>query len=396
MSQKPGDPVGSFTGRRYSRKPRTSVLLADRVARRLITTSGIGGIAAVSLVGLFLVWVAFPLLKPARLEPEATGVGAAGAETAHAVAVRIDNYGTMSWSLLPEGRLVVQDLGSGAVLQRLEMAPGLVPTAATSGGDRLVLGFGDGSIVTAAVEFASEYLTDDAITDELRAMPVGGIRPLGSGLVARTPEGQWRHQEVTLTIDPPVDLGESPITLVDVTVTTSGMMVAALDSAGTFHQRLVTWKRNMLTGETTARVQGDDVSLVADSASAFTSLKLNDTGAFAALLTAAGGLVTLADEGNGFAVAGRQDLAPEPGVKVTAVTFLAGKVSLAVGDERGGVGIWFPVAGTDGRNRELACARRLEAGTAAVTALGVSERSRMLVVGYADGSLQVLVRLPDA
>jgi phosphate transport system permease protein len=389
MSQIPGDPVGSFTGRRYSRKPRTSVLLADRVARRLITTSGIGGIAAVSLVGLFLVWVAFPLLRPARLEPETAGIGAAGAETAHAVAVRIDNYGTMSWSLLPDGRIVVQDLGSGAVLQRLEMAPGQAPTAATSGGDRLVLGFGDGSVVTAAVEFASEYLTDDAITDELRAMPVGDSRPLGAGLVVRTPEGQWRQQEVTLTIDPPVDLGESPIMLVDVTVTTSGMMVAALDSSGTFHQRLVTWKRNMLTGETTARVQGDDVPLGADSATAFTSLKLNDTGTFAALVTAAGGLVTLADEGNGFAVAGRQDLAPAPGVKVTAVAFLAGKVSFAVGDERGGVGIWFPVAGADGRNRELACVRRLEAGTAAVTALGVSERSRMLVVGYADGSLQV-------
>ena len=28
---------------------------------------------------------------------------------AHAVAVRIDNYGTMSWSLLPDGRLVVTD-----------------------------------------------------------------------------------------------------------------------------------------------------------------------------------------------------------------------------------------------------------------------------------------------
>jgi len=64
MSQNPGDPVGTFTGRRTSRKPRTAVLLADRIARRLITTSGIGGIADVSLVGLFLVWVAAPLLRP--------------------------------------------------------------------------------------------------------------------------------------------------------------------------------------------------------------------------------------------------------------------------------------------------------------------------------------------
>jgi phosphate transport system permease protein len=389
MNQNPGDPVGSFTGRRTSRKPRTAVLLADRIARRLITTSGIGGIAAVSLVGLFLVWVAVPLLRPARLEPEATGVAVSGPVTAAAVAVRIDNYGTMSWSLLPDGRVLVQDLGSGAVLERLSVAAGPVPTAATSGGDRVVLGFADGSVVTAAVEFEAEYLGDEALTDELRAMAVGASRPWGAGLVERTPEGQWRHQEVSLVADPPVNLGPSPIALVDVTITTSGMMVAALDSSGTFHQRLVTWKRNLLTGETTARVRGGDVPLGADGAAGFTALKLNDTGTFALLVTADGRLVSLADEGDGFAVAGRQDLAPAPGVKVTAVTFLAGKVSLAVGDDRGGVGIWFPVADSDGRSRELTCVRRLPGGPGAVTALGVSERSRMLAVGYADGSLQV-------
>jgi phosphate transport system permease protein len=389
MKQNPGDPVGSFTGRRYSRKPRTTVLLADRIARRLITTSGIGGIAAVSLVGLFLVWVAVPLLRPARLEPEGAGVAASGSEVGAAVAVRIDNYGTMSWSLLPNGQVLVQDLDSGAVLERLTVAPGSAPTAATSGGDRVVLGFADGSVVTAAVEFEAEYLGDETLTDELRAMAVGASRPWGTGLVERTPEGQWRHQEVSLVVDPPVNLGPSPIALVDVTITTSGMMVAALDSSGTFHQRLVTWKRNLLTGETTARVQGGDMPLGADGASDFTALKLNDTGTFALLVTADGRLVSLGDEGDGFAVAGRQDLAPAPGIKVTAVTFLAGKVSLAVGDERGGVGIWFPVADIDGRSRELTSVRRLPDGPAAVTALGVSERSRMLAVGYADGSLQV-------
>ncbi len=389
MSATPGDSPASFTGRRYSRKPRPAVLLADRVARRLITTSGIGGIVAVSLVGLFLVWVALPLLRPARLEPEAAGVAAAADPAAGAVATRIDAYGTMSWSLLPDGMVVVQDLDTGAVLDRQSVAPGLAPTVAVSGGDRLVLGFADGSVVTAAVEFALAFLDDSEVTPDLRTMVVGESRPLGGGLVTLTPEGQWRRQAVSVTPDPPVALAGSPLRLLDATVTGSGMMIAALDSAAIFHHRLVTWKRNLLTGETTARVRGGDLPLDPAEAAAFTRLKLNDTGTLALLLGADGNLLAVAADGAEFRIAGRQDLLPEPGVALTAAAFLAGKVSLAVGDDRGGVGIWFPLPAADDRGLELACARRLHEGAAAVTALGASERSRMLAVGYADGSLQV-------
>jgi phosphate transport system permease protein len=391
MNQSTRDTGSSFTGRRYSRKPRTAVLIADRFARRLITASGIGGIVAVSLVGLFLVWVVLPLLRPVRLAPEAaTAAATAGRDVATAaVAARIDNYGTMSWSLLPDGELVVQDLGNGAVLQRTTVMPGVTPTAVGAAGERLVLGFADGSVVTATMAFTTEYLSQDDVPAEMRDLAVDTSRPMGPGLVTRTPEGQWRRQVATLSVDPPVTLGPSPISLVDVTVTTSGMMVAALDSAGTFHQRLVTWKRNLMTGETTARVRGGDVALGADLGPGFATLKLNDTGTFALLVGADGRLVTMADEGSGFAVAGRQDLAPAPGIAVTSVALLAGKVSLAVGDAQGSVGIWFPVAGPDGRAGALACARRLGKGGAAVTALGASERSRTLAVGRADGSLEV-------
>ena len=246
-----------------------------------------------------------------------------------------------------------------------------------------------GEIFVEGIEAVKQVISSGWAIRSILSADFSRLSSWGAGLVARTPEGQWRHQEVSLVVDPPVSLGPSPIALVDVTITTSGMMVAALDSSAVFHQRLVTWKRNMLTGETSVRVRGDDVALGSDGTAAFTALKLNDTGTFALLVTDDGQLVSLADEGAGFAVAGRQDLAPASGVEVTAVTFLAGKVSLAVGDDRGGVGIWFPVADADGRSRELVCVRRLAEGTAPVTALGVSERSRMLAVGYGDGSLQV-------
>ena len=71
MSSHPGsEERRSFTGKTWSRKPRKSVLLQDLIARRLITLSGIGGIVAVSLVGLFLVWVVLPLLMPTKLSDQ--------------------------------------------------------------------------------------------------------------------------------------------------------------------------------------------------------------------------------------------------------------------------------------------------------------------------------------
>jgi phosphate transport system permease protein len=392
MNLDSGDQAGTFTGRRHSRKPRRTVLLADRVARRLIATSGIGGIVAVSLVGLFLVWVALPLLRPARLAPDPAGATAAVPGAVMAVAGGIDNYDTMTWSLLPDGRILVQALADGAELACFPALSGPAPRCVAWGGDRLVFGLADGSIVTAAVDFAADYPDEASLPSDVTALTAGRSRPWSGGLVTRTPEGQLRHQTVALTPDPPFAVAAAPILLADATVTPGGMVVAALDSTGTLHHRLVTWKRNLLTGETTARLSGGDLALgkagTADSDGApWLALKLNDTGRLVLLVAADGTLQAVADAGDGFALAGRQHLAPAPGVAVTAVAYLAGKVSLAVGDAQGGVGIWFPVASDAGQPSKLVCARRLGGGGAAVTALTGSGRTRLLAVGHADGSL---------
>ena len=94
MSRETGsDRKSTFTGHSFSRRPRRSVLWADTLAKRLITLSGIGGIVAVSLVGLFLVWVVLPLLMPTKLDdPRPLPGGEEGAvTTAVPVAQALDN-----------------------------------------------------------------------------------------------------------------------------------------------------------------------------------------------------------------------------------------------------------------------------------------------------------------
>ena len=52
----------TITGRRRQRQTRWTVKLIDRLAKRLIIVGGIGTIAAVLSVCVFLLWVAAPLM----------------------------------------------------------------------------------------------------------------------------------------------------------------------------------------------------------------------------------------------------------------------------------------------------------------------------------------------
>ena len=46
----------------------------------------------------------------------------------------------------------------------------------------------------------------------------------------------------------PVQLGEAPIRLLDVSETSGGLIVAAIDDDGVFYDRRLSWRKNLLTG----------------------------------------------------------------------------------------------------------------------------------------------------
>ncbi len=393
----------SITGKTWSRKPRRSVLLQDVIARRLITLSGIGGIVAVSLVGLFLVWVVLPLLVPTKLDDRrelpalAAGVSDSPSPAGSRLAIldqAIDNYGSMSWNLMSDGFFLVQDLDTGKILDRIPVAEGRLPRSWAFAGPegKCVFGFADGSVMFAKAAFTTEFLTDEAVPAEYHDLETGARRAWRNGSLERTPEGQLRFQVLTFTRQDVLPLGSAPIDLIDLSATSSGFALAALDSTGIFHYRDLTLKTNMLSGKVRVRSRGGELDLGrknGSAAGAFEYLMLNDTGDLALLTAPDGHSLLLQKTGSVFSVVGNQDLAPEPGTPVTSMAFLTGKVSLAVGDGAGGLTVWFAIRGTGGDPARMVPAHRLEAGEAAVTALGASYRSRMLAAGYADGSVKV-------
>jgi phosphate transport system permease protein len=393
----------SITGKTWSRKPRRSVLLVDDLARRLITLSGIGGILAVSMVGLFLVWVALPLILPTGLAdqknlpavvPAAGDADFSAASPVTVLAQGIDNYGSMSWNLLSTGQFLVQELRSGEILDRFPVVAGRIPLsfAIAEAEGRCVFGFADGSVMLGLVGFTTEFLADDDVPAEFHDLAVGARRPWRQGLLERTPEGQLRLQVLAMTLDDALVLGSAPVILADISRTSTGLALVALDSTGVFHHRDITWKTNMLTGKVRVASKGGELALdparVPDPG-LFTDLKLNDTGDLALLCGRDGRTLLIQQTDGVFAVTGEQDLVPAEGATVTSLAFLTGKVSLAVGDSEGGLNVWFAIRGRGGDPAVLESAHELEPGPAAVTALGPSFRSRMLAAGYGDGTLKI-------
>jgi phosphate transport system permease protein len=386
----------TLTGRSYSRKPSRRVILDDTVARRLITLSGIGSIAAVSLVGLFLLWVVLPLLKPTSIEPvRGNGAPEAMASGAAVVQQGIDEYGSVSWTLRSDGTVLVRSLTSGRQLPPISVDPDAVPTVAAFAGrgGATAFGFADGSVVIGTLDFTTDYLDGPDVPAEIRDLPVGETRIWDGGIVETTPEGQHRHQVLRWEPGEHLAVGQGPIRLLDVVAASDGYFVAALDSAGLLHDRRLTWKTNMLTGERRLRSRGGSLDLGAaglDAAAPWRRLLLDDVGNLAVLVQADGTAQLLRrDEDGAFARAGRQDLVPAPGVEVTALAWLGGRISLAVGDGAGGITVWFPVMADDGAPGLFRPVHELDRAPAAVTALGASQRSRILAAGSADGSVRL-------
>jgi phosphate transport system permease protein len=388
------EPGRTITGRSYSRKPRRTVMWADDLARRLITLSGIGSIVAVSLVGLFLVWVVLPLLLPSKVTADRVLPAVGPAADRDLVASAMDNYGIMAWGLTRGGTLIVRSLADGSVIERLPIAAGEAPTSRSLGvgTGMAALGFADGRTQIVELAWQTDFLEEAQVPDGMRALAIGETATWQNGLLVRTPEGQLRHQVLTLTPSAAVSVGECPVLLVDLANTPSGLVLAALDSSGVFHHRTLTMKTNLLTGKVTVRARGSELDLNGlqlGDPGGFSALRLNDTGDLALLIRQDGTAVRMARSGDEFAVSGLQDLVTDPEATLTAATFLTGRKSLAIGDSKGNLVVWFPAREEGGSAKVLTAGHHLRSGTAAVTSLAASARSRMLAAGYADGTVRV-------
>lgn len=384
-----------FIGKRRTRGTRGSVKVADRAAQTMITIGGIGTIVSVSLVCLFLVWVVLPLFTSESLEsPRSVSVDSDQSKSIHLAA---DEYLSLGWSVSESGVLRSFRLDSGEVLTvrpLIEDDRQLTAWSFSKDTGHVAFGFSDGKVQLGQAEFKTTFVPDEEIPDNLKQLEIGAVGSFRDGIVQVTPEKQFRHQQLMLTLEDPVTVkAGTPIELIDLSVSTNGEIFAALTGDGELRIARVTRRKNLLTGKVTARLrEGKLVLELPPDAGKPKFLKLAGLGDSVAIVWEDGKLMRYDTRNTAQPVFAETADLTRGSARVTALSFLIGKTSLVVGDSTGSVAVWFrikPEDATTPDGSQLVEAHAMQAGTSPVTAIAPSTRSRLLAAGFDDGLVQL-------
>jgi phosphate transport system permease protein len=396
----------TFTGRARRRSTHSWVKTGDSLARILITLGGIGTIVTVLLVGLFLLAVALPLFRSARIAFEHATPIAHDPSTASALGT--DETGAVGWLFGNAGdaaasRIRIFGTADGeSLIERDAAEAGLAGATAIRVQPttlQAVVGYADGSVRTGRLGLESSFLAASDLPADMGKLRLGEARRSGDSVILRG--GNDRHARIRFVAEfagePSRALGER-IVDVDVTQASGGPLVAALDGTGRVRVEAITSRRNLLTDEIVSESSGTTIEPAAGRDAG--------TARFVRVSELGDQLFVIDEDGTARRHAIRSveepvlmetfDVAPGP-ANVTAVTRLFGGNALAVGDSVGVVRIYFTTraddaAAADGL-RMAAATTFPAAGTgaaAAITALAGSPRSRLIAAADASGLIRLL------
>ncbi len=409
----------------------------DRIAEAVITLGGLGVLAAMLGICVYLVQTATPLFRGATVSAgDTTRLNAVAADAPRPVAVRLDAPG-VAGVVYGSGRVEAVAVHAGEAgaspsawaplaglsLLEGEGAPSFVATQADG---RVVLGLSTGGVVVRALEFQRRPLSDEAARPALGA---SGGTPEGAAALVAVPAGADSPVRAALGlaagdasawIERPSAPG-APATLWSLRAgeaTTldppSGVAVPVTHAheSGTGVRRrsaVARWQDGRAAVATVRRTTGL-ASRAGRATASWESLRLmppvvSAAGAEASpramMITAEGQDVLVAWPGGHVQRYARvnaewalaETLAPAdtgPGGRVTAATAALGDVSLLVGDASGhlqGFSVAPDAASADGRG--LRRTSRVRLADAAVLALATSPRDRTVALAFADGSAAV-------
>ncbi|MEX0887666.1 MAG: ABC transporter permease subunit [Phycisphaeraceae bacterium] len=418
MSQQPP----TLTGRQRRRRTTLRVKVGDIVARSLITVGGIGTILAVLGVCLFLVWEAAPLFFAGEAREQASYArpwrDAADARPLH---LAVDDHRNLAWTVMPDGKLHVFLLATGETIDQRDLFPDRELTAASfgEGGGDAVFGFANGQVQRADITFETSFISRADIPAAYHDMSVDEVRAYREGAVVLTPRDQFRYRAVKIALDEPADLDEpSPIRHLSHTTRRTGPIMVSYTDDGRLLLSEMRRRRNLMTGQVRVELSDCDLpfTLPADRG-APDYIQMVGLGDNIFVIWDDGHLLRydLRDRDNPRVVEAI-DLVPEPGETLTAAGFMLGRHSLVTGDSLGRTRVWFripareaqrieaagvvdaldavdqaPEGGFEADGMRMVNAHELPgpASGAAVTSLGRSLRSRMLSVGYSDGTVRL-------
>jgi phosphate transport system permease protein len=317
-------------------------ILKDRLFATIMGIGGVAVILAILLIFIYLFYVVAPLFASAEIAFNGQLKRSDGTEVAH---VALDEYGEVGLEISPsagfrffsvaDGKLITSGnlLGDGPAAHKGSALAFGAPSNRT-----LFAATADGRVTVAQADYAISY------PDDVRAITPSIVYPLGAEPLVVDPQeqgirllaGQSSEEETTL-----------------VAITDDGRVVL-------LH---VLVERSFLDDEVTLETTQSELSV---DGTAITHIAL-DIDQRELYLVSAGGLLSLFD------VSDKADIqlldritvvAPER--RVTALAFLAGGISILIGDDSGAIAQWFPVRDAN-NNISVARVREFTALPGAIT-----------------------------
>ena len=396
MSQSPH----AFTGRRRRRTTTWSVRLKDIIAQSVITLGGLGTIAAVLGVCVFLFWVVIPLFMPARVG-EARELNLSETDPQTIIAQGIDEYQLMTWLLDRNGTLHAYALEDGALLaqQRVISNATITAIAQSDSGNDWLMGLSNGSVVRGQLGVSSRLVDITALPEDYRTQQPGRVSRWSSdnevGLIQRVNQDQFRILTIESKLDEPLSLADGqPIDHLDFTVAGRTTIMAAMTGDGRLLLEHVSQRRNILTGRVTQTKQEWPIDFDAASQGRPHWLRLSGQGD-ALYLAWRDGRILRYDIRNPAqpVLAEELDLVAEPDEQLAALTMLLGRGTLITGDSLGRVRGWFRTRSGEAATPDgvtLTLAHELSKLDSAVVTLARSSRSRIIAAGTADGRVRLV------
>ena len=425
-------PQSTFTGRSRRRRTHPWVKAGDALARAVITLGGIGTILAVLAVAVFLLAVALPLFRPARLTQERASVlaqRAVGSSSQSAVhdgasvphCLGTDEAGVVAWVFDPLAETKADDPSQTGVLRAFSITEGtplLRRTAAESGlagattiamlpgGIQAVVGFEDGSFRIGRLGLESTFLAADALPPSAAGIAPGAAAVHGDAVIVRAHGGQYATVRLVTEFDaPPSKVLQHPVIDADITALSGGPLVAALDATGQVRVEVISSRRNLLTDELVTTASGatiDGRATGAGGADGFVPrfVRVSELGDQLFLIAADGDArrYEIRDVESP-ALMESFDVATG-GDQVTCVARVFGGNALAVGDSAGAVRVFFATRASDAAasdGLQMAAAKTFSpvAGSGSssgrgITALAASPRSRLLAAADASGGIRLV------
>jgi phosphate transport system permease protein len=392
----PMDIKRSFTGHARRRRTSRMVRVSEVLSRCLITVGGIGTIVAIALVGVFLLWVAYPLFLHTSVEP--SGHFSLARQGVRPLRTGVDEYQVLGWELFADGTLQVFRLDNGKLLEQRSLFSGesLTCCSTPSRTEEIAFGFADGTVRLGRIGFATSFPKSSEVPQGLHDLPPGEIAEFQGGLASRTPEGQLRVQKMNVELEEPIRPTEpAAVVLIDLSMRTSGTVVSLLTGDGKLRTTAVSKRVDYLTGETVKELTRGELALpqqVGRGQPKF--LLLSGVGDNVYLVWEDGYLIRVStQELEDLKVVERVNLLDKAeGSSLTALQFMVGKTTLLVGDSEGRIRAWFrtkPANAATSDGAVLTAAHQLAGPKVPVTFLAASARSRNLAAGYADGRVRL-------